>query len=327
MRKTHLRTPISLTALFVFGAATLASVPAPQFEPAPQSFDPRSDQGDARPRDLIALQDDLYLLDGSLTALSRRHPRFDDFQRRTAELRIDVSALADRMSRDGRYSDRREEERYGADYRFVPARASEIEALRYRIGLLRSEIENAQRRRWASADLVIPAGTDIEVMLDSGLSSRWANAEDRVEASTVSALTSGGRALIPAGAMVSGSVREVRSRRRGQQDGWLRLDFDSLTPQGGPRMDLRSHVVSVSETRSGGHSVRNGALGGLLGGVIGGLVDGRKGALIGAAVGVGGGLLATRGQEVDLPEGTIIVLRLDRPLAVSRRDLMANRPY
>ncbi len=52
---------------------------------------------------------------------------------------------------------------------------------------------------------------------------------------------------------------------------------------------------------------------------------GGKGAAIGAMVGVGGGLLASRGREVDLPEGTVISLRLDRPLAVPRRDLLAYR--
>jgi hypothetical protein len=120
---------------------------------------------------------------------------------------------------------------------------------------------------------------------------------------------------------VSGVVREVRSRHRGQQDGWLRLDFDSLTPEGGSTTDMRSHVVSISEMRPRDNAMRNGGLGALLGGVVGGMIDGRKGALIGAAVGAGGGLLASQGDDVDLPEGTLITLRLDRPLIVARRQV------
>jgi len=324
--RRHWLTSTSILALLVITAATFASARAAQLDARPQEFDPRSDEGDARPRDLLALQDDLYLLDGSLSAFPRTHPQCEDFQRRAGEIRKDVATMAARMSRDRRYADRRGEERYGADYRFVPARTSEITVLRYRISRLREEIDDAHGRRFANADLTIPEGTTIEVMLDSGLSSRWVSPEDHFEASTMVALPPNGRVLIPAGAVISGSVREVRSRRRGQGDDWLRLDFDTLTPQGGPRMDLRSHLVAVSTTRST-ERVSSGALGGLLGGVIGGLVDGGKGPAIIAAVGEGGGLLAARGRSVDLPEGTVIALRLDRPLAVPRRDLLASRRF
>jgi len=325
MRHNQWLTSTSLSLLLVAGASNFAFAPAQQSDPNLQSFDPRRDE-DARPRDLLALQDDLYLLDGSLAAFPHRNPRFEDFQSRAADIRVEVTALADRISADPRHADRRGEERYGADYRFVPARLSEITALRDRIGRLREEIDNTNGRRWNS-DIVLPAGTEIEVMLDSGLSSRWASPGDRFEASTTYALPQNGRGVIPAGTVVTGSVREVRSHERGQQDGWLRLDFDTLTPQGGPDIAMQSHVVSVSETRSSDKRVRNGALGALLGGVIGCMIDGQKGALIGAAVGAGGGLVATKGQEVDVPEGTLMVLRLDRPITVSRRDLAANRRY
>ena len=322
MRYHHGRTPKPLLALLAapLVAVLLVPVRASQFEPRPKEFDPRCDQGDARPRDLVALEDDLYLLYGSLNAFPRTHPQFGDFQRRSAGFRNEVAALADRISRDRRYADRRGEERYGADYRYLPASTSEVTGLRYRIGLLREEIDDACGRRFVNSDLVIPAGTTLEVMLDTGVSSRWTSLDERFEASTVAALPEGGRALIPAGATVNGSVREVRSRRRGQGDSFLRLDFDALTPQGGPRMELRSQVVTISKGPSP-ERVRNNALSGVLGGVF----ESVKGAMIDVTTVEDGGLLASRGQEVDLPEGTVIVLRLDRPLAVPRHDLMADR--
>jgi hypothetical protein len=313
MKKTLWRSSPLLLAL---SAITVIAV---QANVGAQQYDPRPEDGRARPRDLVALQDDLNLLDAGLSALPRRHPRFHDYQRRADELRIDVSALAERIGR-GR-DDRASEpvDRMSPDRPFVPASRAEIIELRGRIAVLRDDVENAQRRRVANADFVLPAGTDIEVMLDHGLSSRWSNPEDPVEASTVAALRRNGRTLIPAGARVTGYVRDVRSRGRNQEDGQLRIDFDSLTPEGGPRLDLRSHVVAVSETRSSDRGLRNGGLGALLGGVIGGIVDGKKGALIGAVVGASGGLVATKGEELDLPEGTLIVLRLDRPLTLPRR--------
>ena len=267
------------------------------------------DQRYARPRDLVALQDDLRLLDDGLGAVSPRSPRYQEFQRRADAIRRDVTALADQMRRYE--ADRRDDNGGGQ---------AEVAALRHSIAVLREDVEDVQGqdRGRGNGVFLIPAGTEIQVMLDQGLSSRSSNLEDRVEASTVTAIRLNGRTMIPAGATVSGSVREVRSRHRGQQDGWLRLDFDSLTPAGGPRMDIRSHVVAISETRSGNNTLRNGGLGAVLGGVIGALIDGKQGALIGAAVGAGGGILASKGDDVDLQEGALITLRLDEPMTLGR---------
>jgi hypothetical protein len=196
--------------------------------------------------------------------------------------------------------------------------AAEVGALRQRIAVLRDDIELAQARRGGNP-LVVPAGTQIELMLEQELSSRSSNLEDRVDASTIAAIRINGRTVIPAGATVSGVVREVRSRSHGQKDGWIRLDFDTLTLENGVRMDLRSHVVSVSATHSDNHTGRNAGLGAILGGVIGGIIDGKKGFVIGAAVGAGGGLLASQGDEVELPGGSLLTIRLDAPLTFGRR--------
>ncbi len=269
------------------------------------------DQRDARPRDLVALQDDLRLLDDSMSALQTRDPRYQEFQRRAEVIRRDVSVLADGIRQRGQAGG----QGYGGGRR-------EVIALRLNIAALRSDVENTQSSRVGQGygAFLIPAGTEMQVMLNQDLSSRSANLEDRIEASTVTALQLNGRTVIPAGATVSGFVSEVRSKNRGQQDDWLKLDFNSLAVEGGPRTNIRSRVVSVSAERSGNHTLRNGGIGALLGGVLGGIIDGKKGALIGAAVGAGGGILASQGKDdVELPEGTLITLRLDGPINVARR--------
>ncbi len=313
--ENKMRKMVACVSFVVFGLLALGVLPVrAQYGPRDeqrneQRDEQRYDQGYARPRDLIALQDDLVLLDDSLSAVPERHPRYREFQDRADAIRRDLTALADRMRRH------REDRREGTG-----GGQAEITALRQSIAQLRDDLEDAQsRRRNRGADVfLVPAGTDIQVMLDQDLSSRSSNLEDRVDASTVAAIRLNGRTMIPAGATVSGVVREVRSRHRGQQDGWLRLNFRSLTPEGGPAVDMRSHVVSISEMRSGDNTLRNTGLGALLGGVIGGMIDGRKGVLIGAAVGAGGGLVASQGGDVDLPEGTLITLRLDEPMTLLR---------
>jgi hypothetical protein len=277
-----------------------------------RSYDPQRDSGyDAHyapPRILVALQDDLQVLDEDLAVLPPHNPRFPEFERRTDGIRRDVTDLADRMRQHG---EGRHEAPMGG--------ATEVNALRQRIAVLRDDIEISQARRGGSS-LVVPAGTQIELMLVQGLSSRSSNLEDRVEASTVAAVRINGRTVIPAGATVSGVVSEVRSPGRGQKDGWIRLDFDSLTLENGVRMSLRSQVTSVSATHSDSHTGRNAGLGAILGGVLGGIIHGKEGFVIGAAVGAGGGLLASQGHDdVELPGGSLITIRLDEPLNFGRR--------
>lgn len=274
-----------------------------------QTGNAQGGQRNARPRDFVALQDDLRLLDDSLYAMSRDNSRRKEFDRRAGEIRTDVSKLVEEVNRNG------------TDRSNVVIPRSEVRALRQRITLLRDDVDGVQGRRLmrAIASPVIPAGTEIQVMLDQGLSSETANVEDRVEASTVAAIQVNGRTVIPAGATLSGIVSEVRSNKRLRKDGFLKLDFTTLTPDGGQPMAVRTEVVSIAETRSGDHTLRNGGIGAILGAVLGGVVDGKKGAIIGAVVGAGGGVLATKGEEVELPQGTLITLRLDGPMTVVSR--------
>lgn len=264
----------------------------------------------ASSRDLAALQNDLDVLDDILASAPRPNGRSQEFERRADAIRRNVSQLAEQMRQ---HNDGRHEARVGTE---------EVQNLRRDIATLRDDIENsAQGRGRLNSNYVVPAGTQIQVMLDQHLSSRSSNPEDRISASTVQAIRLNGRTVIPAGATVSGFVREVRSKQRGQNDGWLKVDFDTLTPEGGRPMTIRSQVIAIQDTNSGSNDkVKNTGIGAILGGVIGAMIDGKKGALIGAGVGAGGGLLASRGtDDVDLPEGTLLTLRLDRAMTYARR--------
>ncbi len=278
----------------------------------------------ASSRDLAALQNDLDVLDDILASAPRRNRRSQEFQQRADAISRNVTELAEQMRQ---HNEGRHEARVGTE---------EVRSLRREIATLRDDIENTQglgqgqaqgqgqgqrRGRVTNGAYVVPAGTEIQVMLDQHLSSRSSNPRDRVSASTVQAIRMNGRTVIPAGATVSGIVREVRSKQRGQNDGWLKVDFDTLTPEGGQPMTIRSQVIAVQDTNSGSNDkTKNTGIGAILGGVIGAIIDGKKGALIGAAVGAGGGLLASRGtDDVDLPEGTLITLRLDSAMTYARR--------
>jgi hypothetical protein len=98
----------------------------------------------------------------------------------------------------------------------------------------------------------------------------------------------------------------------------LTVVFDEL------RVNGRSYPIrgSVTEAIVGegimGEAVRIGAGAGV-GAVIGGLLGGVKGALAGVLIGGGGTIAATEGKEVELPQGSVLRVRLDSPPVLDTR--------
>jgi hypothetical protein len=112
-------------------------------------------------------------------------------------------------------------------------------------------------------------------------------------------------------------VRDVQRGDRLARGGRLEVDFDTLYIDR-ERLDLRGRVVSVKE-RAEEETAKRAGLGAVLGGVLGGILGGKKGALLGVIIGGGGAVVASKGEDVELPEGTVVVMRLERELLVPRR--------
>jgi hypothetical protein len=55
-----------------------------------------------------------------------------------------------------------------------------------------------------------------------------------------------------------------------------------------------------------------------VGGILGAILGGGKGALAGILIGGGGTIAATEGKDVELPSGTVLRVRMDAPLTLSR---------
>ena len=54
------------------------------------------------------------------------------------------------------------------------------------------------------------------------------------------------------------------------------------------------------------------------GAILGAILGGAKGALAGILIGGGGTIAATEGNDVELPSGTVLRVRLDSPLDLRR---------
>lgn len=261
--------------------------------------------GAARPSDLQRLQDELVNLDEAIAALDPGNARYQEFQDRADEIQDDVVWLKVQMRRHQRNS----QEGLGAT-------AREVDDLRRQISTLRADIETAYN--WRTTSGTIPTGTDINVRLEDSISSKTARVEDRFEGSVVQSVRVNDRILIPAGSRVTGTVRMVEPAERPAKGGKLELAFETLWLDDSRRIDLRSRVVALSENMDRSGSAKKATYGALLGGVLGKIIGGTKGALMGVLIGGGGGVLTSKGDEVELPAGTILTLRLEQPLTIGR---------
>ena len=161
----------------------------------------------------------------------------------------------------------------------------------------------------------LPAGFEMDVRLSQRLSSDTNVVEDRFEATTLVDVRQNGRVLIPAGSVVRGVVTDVDDAGRLERKGKLSLSFDQM------RVNARAYPIRGTVTQAleaGGYkedAEKIGA-GAAVGAILGGILGGLKGAITGVLIGGGGVVAATEGEDVVLPEGTVLRMRLDQALTV-----------
>lgn len=163
----------------------------------------------------------------------------------------------------------------------------------------------------------IPVGQELDVRLQSPLSSDTATVEQRFQTTTVVDLMQGDRVLVPAGSIVRGVVRSVDDADRVDRKGRLTLGFDQLVVNG-REYSIRGMATQVFQSEGIREEAATVGTAGGVGAIVGGIIGGLKGALIGAIVGSGGVIAATEGKDVELPAGAIVRIRLDSPVQIRR---------
>ena len=257
---------------------------------------------EATTRDLERLQDDLENLDDLLAALEPNDPTADAFRTRAQQLEEDVVYLKVKMRRNP-----------SAGGTGTGVTLEEVARARRDAAALREDMERAFGGNTLPGGS-LGSGTEFTVRLGNGLSSKTARMEDRFEATVdVPVHTDKGVAL-PAGTILKGIVRSVEPAERPAKEGRLDLDFYALY-LGPNRLEVRARVVEIGPViKKGSSTGKKVGIGGLLGGVLGAILGGGTGAVIGVVSGGAGAVLGTKGQEVELPEGTRLTVRLERTL-------------
>jgi hypothetical protein len=173
-------------------------------------------------------------------------------------------------------------------------------------------------------EMTLPAGTHLPIVLDTTVGSDISKIEEPVHAHLSKPVVIQGKTVLPEGSRLSGVVTDAKRSGKVKGRAHVALRFDTLVAAG---QDERYRIDTAAVGRTAPSTKKKDALeigGGAAGGaLIGGLIGGGKGALIGTAAGGGAGtavVLSTRGQEIHLPRGAAMTLRLVKPLTVKVRE-------
>jgi hypothetical protein len=188
--------------------------------------------------DIQRLQDDIYQASSDLTRMRGETSAISQLRDELDDLRDEVTYLKVKLRKEGSVS--------RSEYNDVRDR---IQALRSRArgdepvqqGAWRGGSNpargdtapvNRPENRGESSSSAIPVGHEIDVRLQTELSSDTAQVEDRFEATTMADIYRGNDVLIPAGSVLRGVVRSVSKATRTDRRGEIGVSFDQVTVRG-----------------------------------------------------------------------------------------------
>ena len=176
-------------------------------------------------------------------------------------------------------------------------------------------------------EATIPAGTTLVAALDRSVSTAHVRAGDPVVLQTVQPVRLPNGDAIPPGATIHGEVAHARGGGRIAGAPELTLRFTALAIDG-EIYALTSDPFRVRGHNDAGESAATIGGGAVAGGVVGGLVGGGSGALKGAVAGaaIGTGVaVATKGDQIVLPSGVKLRIRLSAPVTVQYRPVEQDK--
>ncbi|MCS7080297.1 MAG: hypothetical protein NZ585_09640 [Chloracidobacterium sp.] len=190
----------------------------------------------------------------------------------------------------------------------------------------------------ATNRVTLPAGTPLVLELLTAVHTRINSPGDEVVAQLKESVRlADGTLVIPRGTEVRGTIAAVSPAKMPQRPARLRMVFDTLVTDLG-HQQMAAVVVSVDDVgnearlradrdgtvsggRSGRRTVQNTINGGWLGSIGAGVIvlSGGSGPAAAATLGGGalGGVLLTRGNDIRLPQGTIVRLTLTKPTTIA----------
>jgi hypothetical protein len=164
----------------------------------------------------------------------------------------------------------------------------------------------------------VPAGTRLVVRLVDTISGGNSRAGTLFTARLQGNLVVGNTTVAPDGSMVFGRIINSSGASRVAGRSELSLELTDIQVNG-TRFPILSNDYSVQGGNALGRTARRTAGGAGLGAVIGAIGgNAGRGAAIGGATG-GGASLIMRGEQINIPSGTLLEFRLQQPASLPRR--------
>jgi hypothetical protein len=139
--------------------------------------------------------------------------------------------------------------------------------------------------------------------------------EDPVSGTLEKAVMVSGATAIPRGAILAGTVLEAVESGRVKGKASIAFQFDRIDVRG-ESVRIQTGRVTAQAQQNKKDDVKKGGIGAGAGALVGAIAGGGKGAAIGATIGAAGGVLATKGDEVEMAAGTVVTTTLRTPVKV-----------
>lgn len=178
----------------------------------------------------------------------------------------------------------------------------------------------SERARRSESVVLIPEGTVLAAVLETAIASDSSRASEAVRAALQQPAIIDGVEAVPAGARLEGSIVEAVGARTAGGRGRILVRFDLLVI-GGEKIPIEAPALRFVAPVLTPDDARKVGVGAAIGGFIGRAVSKTKRGLgIGSAAGAGGTAVAvTYRNEMRLPAGTALQVRLGRALSVPPR--------
>jgi hypothetical protein len=166
--------------------------------------------------------------------------------------------------------------------------------------------------------IVIPVGTVLTVRTSQALSSKDSQTGQTFLASLAQPVSVKGKAALPVGSTVSGTVVNAKTKGKVKGEGQLDLALTSVSV-GHHTYQIQTAVLSSTVKGKGKRTAATTGGGAAGGALIGGIAGGGKGAAIGAAVGAGAGFIGgalTGNKQIEIPAESALTFTLSQPLTL-----------
>lgn len=191
----------------------------------------------------------------------------------------------------------------------------------------------------ATKPTAIPKNTFINLHLDQSLSSKTNTKGEEFVVRVSNAVTVDGFVMLSRDTKVKCHIISVQPAGRKRRNGYITIGFDKIILEDGRELPLHASLYSVIERTEGvvdedgegtikdptkqKSTAATVAIPAATGGAIGAIGGGAAGAGIGAGVGAGvalGGVLLSKGRDIELLAGSKLQIKLDGDLKVEPTD-------